>query len=81
MKQYAIDIGGQTKSCFFNIMKKQSFRIIPITLILLMLSGTAWAQMRIATVNLPKLFDGYWKKDVAEKPCIFTPNQKKIPPN
>jgi Skp family chaperone for outer membrane proteins len=67
MKQYAIDIGGQTKSCFFNIMKKQSFRIIPITLILLMLSGTAWAQMRIATVNLPKLFDGYWKKDVAEK--------------
>jgi Skp family chaperone for outer membrane proteins len=31
-----------------------------------MLNGTAWAQTRVATVDLRKLFDGYWKTKQAD---------------
>jgi outer membrane protein len=41
-------------------------RIIPGLLLLSMLSGNALAQNRIATVDLRKVFDGYWKKKQAE---------------
>ena len=35
-------------------------------LLLTVLSGSAWAQGRIATVDLRKLFDGYWKTKQAD---------------
>lgn len=41
-------------------------RIIPGLLLLSMLGGNALAQNRIATVDLRKVFDGYWKKKQAE---------------
>jgi outer membrane protein len=41
-------------------------RIIPGLLLLSMLSGNALAQNRIATIDLRKVFDGYWKKKQAE---------------
>ena len=41
--------------------------ISPILVVLLgMLSGTAMAQNRIATVDLSKVFDGYWKTKAAK---------------
>jgi outer membrane protein len=36
-------------------------RLVPAVLLMTMLSGSAWAQGRLATVDLQKLFDGYWK--------------------
>lgn len=41
-------------------------RLIPGLLLLSLLSGSAMAQNRIATVDLRKVFDGYWKKRQAE---------------
>src|SRR6266404_5225449 len=31
-----------------------------------LLSGPAWAQTKIGTINLPKVFDNYWKRKDAE---------------
>jgi Skp family chaperone for outer membrane proteins len=42
-------------------------RIAPITLVLFVFSGTAWAQTRVATVDMRKLFDKYWKTETAQK--------------
>ena len=36
-------------------------RLVPVVLLMTMLSGSAWAQARLATVDLQKLFDNYWK--------------------
>src|SRR5579859_5523085 len=41
-------------------------RVIPGLLLLSFLGGSALAQNRIATVDLRKVFDGYWKKKQAE---------------
>jgi len=41
-------------------------RLIAASLLLCLLGGTAMAQNRIATVDLRKVFDGYWKKKQAE---------------
>lgn len=41
-------------------------RLIPALLLLSFLGGSALAQNRIATVDLRKVFDGYWKKKQAE---------------
>lgn len=41
-------------------------RVIPGLLLLGFLSGPAMAQNRIATIDLRKVFDGYWKKKQAE---------------
>lgn len=41
-------------------------RVIPGLLMLSLLGGSAMAQNRIATVDLRKVFDGYWKKKQAE---------------
>jgi outer membrane protein len=41
-------------------------RIISGLLLLFLLSGSAMAQNRIATIDLRKVFDGYWKKKQAE---------------
>ncbi len=42
-------------------MKNWLRRLIPAVLLLVVLNATAWAQTRVATVDLRKLFDGYWK--------------------
>ena len=39
---------------------------MPGLLVFSLLSGSAWAQGRIATIDLRKVFDGYWKKRQAE---------------
>jgi outer membrane protein len=41
-------------------------RLIPGLLLLTLLGGSAMAQNHIATVDLRKVFDGYWKKKQAE---------------
>jgi len=46
-------------------MKELLRRIIPALLVLLVLSGSAWAQGRVATVDLEKLMGNYWKSKQA----------------
>jgi outer membrane protein len=41
-------------------------RLIAALILMLFLSGSALAQSRMATVDLRKVFDGYWKKKQAE---------------
>jgi Skp family chaperone for outer membrane proteins len=45
-----------------NILRKAILGSVLIAL----LGSSAWAQGRIATVDLPKLFNGYWKKKQAD---------------
>ena len=40
-------------------------KLVPAALLFAMLGGTAFAQTRIATVHLPKVFEKYWKTDQA----------------
>src|SRR5215471_4123739 len=40
-----------------NLLRKW----VPAVLLMTMLSGSAWAQARLATVDLKKLFESYWK--------------------
>lgn len=40
-------------------------KLVPVALLFAMLGGTAFAQTRIATVNLPKVFEKYWKTEQA----------------
>jgi len=47
-------------------MKNWLRKLIPAVLLLVVLNGTAWAQTRVATVDLRKLFDGYWKTKQAD---------------
>ena len=47
-------------------MKNVLRRLIPALLLFFLLSGSAWAQTRIGTVDLRKIFDNYWKKKQAE---------------
>ncbi len=39
---------------------------MPAVLLMTFLSGSALAQTKIATVDLRKLFDGYWKTKQAQ---------------
>ena len=39
---------------------------IAVTILIALLSGSAMAENRIATIDLRKVFDGYWKKKQAE---------------
>jgi len=47
-------------------MKNWLRRLIPAVLLLVVLNATAGAQTRVATVDLRKLFDGYWKTKQAD---------------
>ena len=47
-------------------MKDWLQKLIPAALLLVVLNGTACAQTRIGTVDLRKLFDGYWKTKQAD---------------
>lgn len=47
-------------------MKNLFRKIIPALLLTSLLGGSAWAQGRMATVDVRKVFDGYWKKKQAE---------------
>jgi outer membrane protein len=47
-------------------MRKLLRSYLPALVLTSLLSGSAWAQTRIATVDLPKIFDNYWKKKQAE---------------
>ena len=47
-------------------MKHLLGKIIPGLLLISLLSSSAWAQGRLATVDLRKVFDGYWKTKKAD---------------
>lgn len=47
-------------------MKRLLGKIIPGLLLVSLLSSSAWAQGRLATVDLRKVFDGYWKTKKAD---------------
>src|SRR5260370_31565620 len=47
-------------------MKNWLRRIFPAVLLISALGGPAWAQSRIATVDLRKVFDNYWKTKQAD---------------
>lgn len=47
-------------------MKNVLQRIIPALLLVFLVGGSAWAQPRIGTVDVRKVFDNYWKKKQAE---------------
>ena len=40
-------------------------KLVPGVLLISVLSGSAFAQTKVATVNLPKVFDKYWKTEQA----------------
>ena len=47
-------------------MKSLLCKLVPGLLLVSLLSGSALAQGRIATVDLRKVFDGYWKTKQAD---------------
>jgi outer membrane protein len=47
-------------------MKSLLRNIVPALMLVLLTSGSAWGQNRIATVDLRKLFDNYWKTKQAD---------------
>ena len=47
-------------------MKSLICKWVPGLLLISLLSGTAWGQGRIGTVDLRKVFDGYWKTKQAD---------------
>ena len=48
--------------CMKNVLR----RIVPGLLLMSLLSSPAWAQGRIATIDLVKVLDKYWKREQAE---------------
>jgi outer membrane protein len=47
-------------------MRNLRYKSIPVWLLISALTGSAWAETRIGTVDLRKVFEGYWKKKQAE---------------
>ena len=47
-------------------MKSPLRNIVPALLLVFLMTGSAWGQSRIATVDLRKLFDNYWKTKHAD---------------
>ncbi len=47
-------------------MKSLLRKIIPALVLVSLMSGSAWGQSRIGTVDLRKVFDGYWKTKQAD---------------
>jgi len=47
-------------------MKNMFGKFISVLLFVSVVSGTSWAQGKIGTVDMRKLFDNYWKKKQAE---------------
>ena len=47
-------------------MKRLLRKIVPLLLLVSLMGGSACAQSRIATVELRKVFDGYWKTKQAD---------------
>src|SRR5437899_12305109 len=47
-------------------MKNGLCKLISGLLLFLVLSGSAWAQTKIGTIDLRKVFENYWKKKQAE---------------
>ena len=47
-------------------MKNVLRKVISTLLLFFLLSGPAWAQSKVGTIDLRKVFDNYWKKKQAE---------------
>ena len=65
-RRFHFGIGAAREFCFPVCMKKLFRRMFLAALLAGVLSVPAWAQSRIATVDLRKLFDGYWKTKQAD---------------
>ena len=63
-RQFSVGVPG--KFCFPIPMRNILRIILPAVLLMTFLSGSALAQQKIATVDMRKLFDGYWKTKQAE---------------
>jgi outer membrane protein len=59
-------VGVRWKFCFPIAMRNVLRIIFPTVLLMTFLSSSALAQQKIATVDMGKLFDGYWKTKQAE---------------
>lgn len=58
---------GAAVGFWFPVLMKNLFRNIFLVVLLGgVLTGPAWAQTRVATVDLRKLFEGYWKTKQAD---------------
>lgn len=58
-----IRMPGELESATMRILMA---KLISGLMLTCLLSGTAWAQGRIATIDLRRVFDNYWKKRQAE---------------
>jgi outer membrane protein len=59
-------VGVHRKFCFLIPMKNILRIIFPAVLLMTFLCSPALAQQKVATVDMRKLFDGYWKTKQAE---------------
>src|SRR2546426_3086307 len=60
-------IGGGVEICLsLWFMRKLLRKIVPGLLLISLLSSSAWAQGRLATIDLRKVFDNYWKTKQAD---------------
>src|ERR1700746_2149648 len=50
----------------YKFMKNVLRKVIPTLLLFFLLSEPAWAQTKIGTIDLRKVFENYWKKKQAE---------------
>jgi outer membrane protein len=64
MRQFSV--GGGDKFCFPFRMKNILRMILPVFLLVAFMGGSALAQTKIATVDLRKLFDNYYKTKLAQ---------------
>lgn len=63
-RQFSVGVHG--KFCFPISMKSVLRTIFPTILLMTLLNSPALAQQKIATVDMRKLFDDYWKTKQAE---------------
>jgi outer membrane protein len=62
----SFELAFALRICFYLIMKNLLKIILSAILLMTVLSGSALAQTKIATVDLRKLFDNYWKTKQAQ---------------
>jgi outer membrane protein len=61
-----IDVGARGEIWLSMGMNNWLRKLVPSLLLLTLMSGTVWAQTRIATVDLRKVFDNYYKTKQAD---------------
>jgi outer membrane protein len=62
----SFELAAAVNSVFIFLMRNILRTILPVFLLMAFLSGSALAQSKIATVDLKKLFDNYYKTKLAQ---------------